>query len=83
MASFVIEQDTLARNKNVPMLPVFRKKLQDHQLLKSFLQLSPSRQKEVNRYLNQLKTKEALEKNMDKMVRALQGKVISPLLRNK
>lgn len=83
MANFTIEQDTLERNKNVPMLPAFKKKLEEHKLLAAFLQLSPSRQKEVNRYLNHLKTAEALEKNIDKMIKSLRGKVVSSLLPRK
>lgn len=81
-AHFLIEQDTLDRNKNVPMHPAFKKKLKENKLLESFLQLSPSRQKEVNRYLNNLKSKESLNRNIEKFILALKGKAISPLQRN-
>ena len=80
VAYFTIEQDTTERNKNVPMPAAFKKKLEEHDLLAAFLQLSLSRQKEVNRYLGNLKTKEALSRNIDKMIRVLQGKDSSPLL---
>ncbi len=83
VAHFEIEQDTPERNKNVPLHPVFKTKLEETKLLDAFLQLSPSRQKEVNRYLNHLKTKEAQSKNIDKMTRVLKGKASSPLLRLK
>src|SRR6476646_4096367 len=55
-ANFIIEQDTLERNKNHPISTEFKKKLEEHDLLRIFQQLSPSRQKEINRYLNNLKT---------------------------
>ena len=80
-ANFIIEQDTLERNKNYPMPKQFKKKLEEHDLLKMFQQLTPSRQKEINRYLNNLKTDEALAKNIDKMINVLKGKETSPLFR--
>jgi hypothetical protein len=80
-ANFAIEQDTLERNKNVPMGKEFKKKLEEHALLAMFQHLSPSRQKEINRYLNNLKTEEALKKNINKMINVLMGKETSPLLR--
>lgn len=83
IVAFIIEQDTLERNKNVPMPPAFKKKLKENKLLDSFLQLSPSRQKEVNRYLNNLKTEEILIKNIDKMILVMKGKGTSPILRSK
>jgi hypothetical protein len=82
-ALFTIEQDTWERNQNHPMPAEFRKKLKQNDLLKKFQQLAPSRQKEINRYLNNLKTKEALAKNIGKMIRVLQGKETSPLYRTK
>ena len=81
--NFIIEQDTLERNKNIPMSKEFKKKLEEHKLLSMFQQLSPSRQKEINRYLNNLKTEEALTKNIDKMIKVLKGKETSPLFRMK
>ena len=78
---FEIEQDSLERNKNIPMLPALKKALEENNLLTSFLALAPSRQKEVNRYLNNLKTPEAVTKNIDKMISVLKGKDSSPLLR--
>lgn len=81
--NFIIEQDTLERNKNVPMSKEFKKKLEEHDLLAMFQQLLPSRQKEINRYLNNLKSQEALIKNINKMINVLKGKETSPLLRMK
>jgi Bacteriocin-protection, YdeI or OmpD-Associated/Domain of unknown function (DUF1905) len=82
-ANFIIEQDTLERNKNVPVPKEFKKKLEENDLLAMFQQLSPSRQKEINRYLNNLKTEEAITKNINKMINVLKGKETSPLLRMK
>jgi hypothetical protein len=82
-ATFIIEQDTLDRNKNHPMPGEFKKKLEEHKLLTAFQQLTPSRQKEINRYLNNLKTEESLNRNIDKMINVLKGKESSPLLRMK
>lgn len=81
--NFIIEQDTMERNTNHLMAKEFKKKLQEHNLLTPFQQLSPSRQKEINRYLNNLKTEEALTKNINKMINVLKGKETSPLLRKK
>jgi hypothetical protein len=80
---FVIEQDTLERNHDHPMPKVLKKKLQEHNLLRMFQQLAPSRQKEINRYLNNLKTEESLGRNIDKMINVLKGKESSPLFRIK
>ena len=82
-AHFVIEQDSLERNKNVDMPEAFKKKLEENNLLSAFLQLAPFRQKEVCRYLNNLKTEETLAKNIDKMINVLKGKASSPLFRMK
>ena len=78
-AQFNIEQDTLERNKKVPMPKELRKALQENSLLKTFEALSPSRQKEINRYLNNLKSAVTIQKNIEKVIKALQGKESSSL----
>lgn len=80
-ASFIIEQDTLERNKNVPMPRQLKKELEKNKLLPVFEQLAPYRKKEICRYLNNLKTEDSLTKNIDKIVRVLKGKATSPLFR--
>jgi hypothetical protein len=80
-ANFIIEQDELERNKNVPMRKEFKKKLAGHDLFDMFQKLTPSRQKEINRYLNNLKTEEVLAKNINKIINVLKGKQTSPLFR--
>lgn len=81
--NFAIEQDDWERNENHPMPKELKKQLTEHNLLKTFQALAPSRQKEINRYLNNLKTKESLNRNVNKMIRVLKGKETSPLLRIK
>ncbi len=83
VAHFVIEQDTLERNKNVKMPAEFKRKLELNNLLQTFHQLAPFRQKEINRYLNSLKSEAALNRNIDKMINVLKRKAGSPLLRMK
>ena len=73
-ALFEIEQDTLERNRNVPMSKELKTALIKYKLLEKFTSLTPSRQKEVNRYLNNLKSAETLQKNIDKVIKGLQGK---------
>lgn len=83
IANFLIEQDTLDRNKNVSIPEAFKKKLEENNLLAVFEQLAPFRQKEISRYLGNLKTEDAVAKNINKMIRVLQGKDSSPLFREK
>ena len=80
-AHFVIEQDTLERNKNIEMPEEFRRRLEENKLMKDFQQLAPFRQKEICRYLGQLKTEVSLTKNIDKLINALKGKSSSSLFR--
>ena len=82
-ANFSIEQDTLERNKNVPMPKLLQTALEKNKLLTAYEQLAPFRQKEICRYLNNLKTEESLIKNVDKLINVLKGKASSPLLRLK
>jgi len=70
----------------VGMHPEFEKALKKYpQAQNAFEKLPPSRQKEINRYLNNVKTKETLKKNIDKIIGHLLGKEVEyfVLLRNK
>ncbi|MEO6611937.1 MAG: YdeI/OmpD-associated family protein [Chitinophagaceae bacterium] len=69
---FSIEQDFEPREENFPA--VFKKALTANGLLAEFNQLTPARKKEVLRYLNHLKTKESLQKNIEKVITQLQQK---------
>ena len=74
IVSFTIEQAEKQKDSDIPMPSLFKKKLKENDLLTSFQQLTPSRQKEVLRYLNNLKTKESLLRNVDRLINAMEGK---------
>jgi uncharacterized protein YdeI (YjbR/CyaY-like superfamily) len=46
----------------------------DREAKKVFEELSPSRQKEINRYIGSLKGEEAIERNVDRVIQFLHGK---------
>jgi hypothetical protein len=71
-AKFTIEQDHSPRSlETYPLPKELKKVLSENKLMPAFKQLTPSRQKEVLRYLGALKTKEALWKNIDKLINGL------------
>ena len=72
--SFSIEQTT-AQRKDETMPADLRSKLVKAKLLSAFGQLTPSRQKEILRYLNYLKTAQAKKRNIDKVLSLLKGDV--------
>jgi hypothetical protein len=69
---FKIEQDEAERKEAFP--PAFKKALTANKLIAAFGKLTPGRQKEILRYLNQLKTIGSLERNINKVISQLQGK---------
>lgn len=83
-AEFDIEIDKTSRE--VPMHPLLKKVLgENKKALAAFEKYPPSRQKEINRYLNNIKSKEILIKNIEKIVKHLGGEEVGyfVLLRNK
>ena len=70
--TFSIAQTTVKR-KDETMPPDLRSKLVRTNLLSTFEQLPPSRQKEILRYLNYLKTAQAKKRNIDKVLSFLKG----------
>ena len=71
-ATFTIEQDDTPRTaEKYPVPKAFRRALEKNNLLPDFKKLIPSRQKEVLRYLNYLKTEESLLRNVDKVIKSL------------
>ena len=72
--NFMIVQDFVPREKVYPMVKELKNKLERNNLGAIFSALPPSRQKEMLRYLNYLKTKEALLRNVDKIIRDLRKK---------
>ncbi|HNJ30252.1 MAG TPA: YdeI/OmpD-associated family protein [Ferruginibacter sp.] len=75
-ASFRIEQDDKPRT--TPMPALLKQKLSSGKLLPAFLALTPYRQKEILRYLNNLKSDESLLRNIDKVIKQLKMKNNNP-----
>ena len=72
-AKFEIEQDDLIPKK--PVMPVaLKSSLKTANLIADFKSLIPSRQKEIIKYISYLKTEEARERNIEKVVRMLKEK---------
>ncbi len=69
---FIIEQDH--EPKNIPMPLELKNRLNKNGLLPAFENLTPGRKKEILRYLNFLKTKESLARNIDKVIAQLKSK---------
>lgn len=70
--TFRIEQDPTPRTvKSYPMPAALKKRLLTAKLMAEFKALKPYKQKEILKYLDYLKTEEARERNMDKVVREL------------
>jgi uncharacterized protein YdeI (YjbR/CyaY-like superfamily) len=42
----------------------------------AFAELSPSRQKEIFKYINSLRTEESIARNVEKILRQLKGKIV-------
>lgn len=64
------------RDRTVPLPPKFAAALRRHaEARRAFAQLSPSRQKEIARYLAALKTEAALERNIVRTIAFLSGVV--------
>ena len=58
----------------VPMIPSFKKALsKSHKAAQAFDKLTPSRRKEILRYLANLKTDESRKRNIDIVIRYLSG----------
>jgi hypothetical protein len=57
------------------MLPDLQRKLVKANLMSTFAKLIPSRQKEILRYLNYLRTPEAKARNIDKVLDLLRNKL--------
>jgi hypothetical protein len=71
---FSIEQNFKPWQESIRMSKKFKETLVENNLLKVFNNQIPSRQKEILRYLNHLKTEEALTRNVEKVIRELKKK---------
>lgn len=68
---FIIEPGTARQNAPPPMRKEFKKQLETAGLTGAFKKLTPSRQKEILKYMSFLKTEESLLRNIDKIMKAL------------
>ncbi|HZV72040.1 MAG TPA: DUF1905 domain-containing protein [Saprospiraceae bacterium] len=75
MATFIIEQNQNPEVNNVPMNALLKVRLKELKLTDVFEKLIPSRRKEINRYLNSLKTEGALVRNVEKLISGLISKL--------
>lgn len=75
IASFSIEQNFMKVEKMYPMPKLLAQALDEHQVTNHFNQLSPSRIKDILKYLSYVKTEETMKKNIDKVIVQLKNKV--------
>ena len=77
-ANIKIEFDPTPRT--VPMHPKFEAALTKEKTAKTaFENLIPSRQREILRYLNSMKTEESLDRNIERVIKHLLGEEINGL----
>lgn len=74
VAHFMIEQDSEKVRKEYPMPRLLVEILDNNGLTEAFENLTPSRKKDILKYLSYLKTKETLNKNIDKLIVQLKTK---------
>ncbi len=74
MPKFVIEQDLSDKPREDSVItPAFKKRLTAAGVWETFSKLTPSRQKEIVRYLHYLKTEESKERNLKKVIETLRS----------
>lgn len=74
-AVFVIERDLQEKSRETPQMPgLLKQKLKATNLTAMFEELTPSRKKDIIRYLSNLKSIESLSKNVNRLVKELQSK---------
>ncbi|MBW4891735.1 YdeI/OmpD-associated family protein [Mucilaginibacter sp. HMF5004] len=76
-AAFIIAQDTTDPEREHPVPQALIVQLQQKGLLVKFDALTPSRRKEIVRYLNSVKTDETFQKNMDKLIARLEDDTVT------
>lgn len=73
-ARFSIKQNFEAKENDYPMLAELEQQLKAKSLYPAFEALTPSRRKDILKYLNYIKTPETLQKNIDKVIKQLEDK---------
>lgn len=76
-AKFEIEYDDRPPKDSITMPLDLEKRLKKEKLMSVFNALTPSRQKEVFKYLNSLKSEEAKKRNIEKVIAGLKSKRIN------
>lgn len=74
VATFEIEQDNQKVNKEYPVPFQLLERLEKEGLTTAFDCLTPSRKKDILKYLNYVKTEETLLKNIEKIITQLKKK---------
>lgn len=74
VASFDIEQNKVKIELEYPFPFALKKSLTQHGLTKDFTALSPTRKKDILKYLYYIKTEETLLKNIEKVILQLNNK---------
>ena len=72
---FILEQDLDPGSRKISMPRHFKTQLEKNGVWKNFKSLTPSRQKEILKYLGYLKTEVSRERNMAKIIGALKSTV--------
>lgn len=76
-AKFTVEQDTTPEHKLVPTMPKpLQEALRENRVENAFMTLSPSRRKEILRYLTSLKSEETMTKHIVRLVGMLKGPLV-------
>ena len=70
---FMLEQDLDPRSRKVSMPKYFKTQLEKNGVLKNFKSLAPSRQKEILKYLEYLKTEASRARNTEKVIAELKS----------
>lgn len=78
--TFSLEQNN-AKKEIEPMPVLLRKALDRHKVIAVFNALSLHRQKEIKKYLNNLKSKEAVVRNVARIIAGLKGEQTVSLFR--
>lgn len=73
IAAFTIEQNTEKLTEQYPANPELTKRLKEEKLNKAFNSLTPTRIKDILRYLHYIKTEETLKKNIEKVITQLKN----------
>jgi hypothetical protein len=73
-AKFYIEQNNKKMIKDYPVPSLLLRQLSKNNLKENFNSLTPSRRKDILKYLSYIKTEETLKKNIDKLIKKLGNK---------